>query len=201
VRTGNEKDIPFLFSRLLHEMRHLPQFRVMPSRLYFTYAHRIWEHHLTRCVVRIAYPKAYEENGKVFSGDTRQILGFVVAEPSNIGLVVHYAYTRLDYSTEKQRWVSWRQQGIAKALIEGMMEDFDMEEMVYTLMGSTVDKFPELGDKVYGEWSRKLTYNHALFWSLLPPKWETGIQATLDPEMREAFQEAKHLIVPLGGVM
>jgi hypothetical protein len=181
-------------------MRHLPQFRVMPSRLYFTYAHRIWEHHLTRCVVRIAYPDAYELEGNAVSGDTRQILGFIVAEPSNIGLISHYVYTRLDYSTEKQRWVSWRRQGIARALIEGMMKDFNMDEMIYTLMGSTVDKFPELGDKVYDDWSRVISYNHALFWSLLPPKWETGIEATLDPLLKESFQEAKHLTVPLGGV-
>jgi hypothetical protein len=81
-----------------------------------------------------------------------------------------------------------------------MMEDFGMSEVVYTLMGSTVDKFPELADKVYDDWSKVISYNHALFWTLLPPKWETGIEATIDPNMQEAFQEAKHLVVPLGGV-
>lgn len=179
-------------------MYALPQFKLMPSRLYFTYGHRIWEHHLTRCVVRVAYPAAYEKDGEVFSGDSRQILGFIVAEPSNIGLVIHYLYTRLDWSTKKNRWVSWRRQGIAKKLVTGMMEDFNMDEVVYTLRGSTVDKFPELADKVYDTWSRKLTYNHPLFWNLLPPKWETGIEATVDPRLRESFQEAKHLILPDG---
>jgi hypothetical protein len=193
---GNEKDIPFLFSRILHEMHSLPQFKCMPSRLYFTYAHRIWEHHLTRCVVRVAYPAAYEEDGEVISGDSRQILGFIVAEPSNIGLVIHYLYTRLDYSTKKNRWISYRRQGIAKKLVEGMMEDFGMKEVVYTLMGSTVDKFPELGDKVYDTWSKVLTYNHPLFWSLLPDKWERGIEATLDPKLRGSFEDAKHLVLP-----
>ena len=198
IRTGNEKDIPFLFSRILHEMHALPQFKVMPSRLYFTYAHRIWEHHLTRCVVRVAYPNPYEQDGKVVSGDTRQILGFIVAEPSNIGLVIHYLYTRLDWSTRKKRWVSWRRQGIAKKLVEGMMKDYGMDEVVYTLMGSTVDKFPELGDKVYDTWSKVLSYNHALFWTLLPDKWERGIEATINPEMRGALQETRHLILPDG---
>lgn len=181
-------------------MHSLPQFKCMPSRLYFTYAHRIWEHHLTRCIVRIAYPAPHEEDGNVVSGDTRQILGFIVAEPSNIGLVTHYLYTRLDYSTKKNRWVSYRRQGIARKLVEGMMHDFDgalgRKEVVYTLMGSTVDKFPELGDKVYDTWSKVLTYNHPLFWSLLPDKWERGIQATLDPKLRGSFEDAKRLVLP-----
>lgn len=179
-------------------MHALPQFKVMPSRLYYTYAHRIWEHHLTRCVVRVAYPDAYNKDDMVVSGDSKQILGFIVAEPSNIGLVIHYLYTRLDYSTRKKRWVSYRRQGIAKKLVTGMMEDFGMDEVVYTLMGSTVDKFPELGDKVYGDWSRKLTYNHPLFWTLLPDKWERGVEATIDPKLRGAMQDTRHLVLPDG---
>jgi len=178
-------------------MRGLPQFRAMPKALFYTYAHRIWEHHLTRCIVRVAYPEAFEQDGKVISGNTRQIVGFIVAEPTNIGLVVHQIYTRLDYNTSKFQWHTYRRQGIAKKLLKSMMDDFGMDKVIYTMEGRTLTKFPAFMDKVYDDWGEWLTYNHCLFWSLLPPKWETGIHATLDPALNKAFREGK-LDIPGG---
>lgn len=190
IRTGNQADIPFLFVRLQHEMRNLEQFRDIAEPLYYTYAHRIWEHHLTRCIVRVAYPEAYEREGKVISSRPDHILGFIVAEPTSIGLVIHFTYTRADFVHNLNRWRTYRKQGIAKKLLKGMMEDFGLNRAVYTLQGRSNRK-QSFREKL-NEWSESwLSYNHMLFWSLLPPKWEAGIQATVDPVLNKAFNKAE----------
>lgn len=165
------------------------QFRFMPKALYYTYAHRILEHHLTRAVVRVAYPEAWEEDGKTYSGNTRHIVGFIIADPSEIGLVIHYVYTRVDYDTrQKNVKGSYRQQGIAKRLVTSMMEDYGCDQAVYTLRGHDVDAEPWLKNKVDNEYLPWLTYNYMLFWTLLPPSWETGVMATLNPKMKDQIR-------------
>lgn len=174
---------------MLAEMRRMHQFRYMPKALFYTYAHRALEHHLTRAVVKVAYPDTWEENGKTYSGNTRHIVGFIIADPTEIGLVIHYVYTRKDYEPNSATVKgSYRMQGVARALVEGMMRDYECKEAIYTLRGQDVSAELELKEKVDKQWSHWLTYNHMLFWTLLPHEWEKGIVATLDPKMRDSIR-------------
>lgn len=164
----------------------------MPRSLYFPYVHRRLEHTLTRAIVRVAYPGAWEEDGKVYSGNTNHIVGFIVAEPSSIGLITHYVYTRRDYSQKGGRIEAcYRQQGIARALLEGMLKDYDKDHVTFTLWGQELVKSPAFFDKVTKGWGSKMTYNPELFTTLLPPKWEQGITATLDSRMAVAIHQQK----------
>lgn len=164
----------------------------MPRALYFPYMHRRLEHTLTRAVVRVAYPDAWEEDGKVYSGNSRHIIGFIVAEPSNIGLVVHYVYVRRDY-TPKGGLVKacYRRNGIGRALLEGMLKDYKQEDVVFTVWGQELWQSEGFFDKVTKEWSHRLTYNPELFTTLLPHQWERGIVATLDPDVARAIHKTE----------
>lgn len=156
--------------------------------------HRRLEHHLTRAVVRVAYPEAWEENGKVFSGNTKFILGYIIGEPSNVGLILHYLYTRRDYVPRGGAVKScYRRQGIAKKLLEGMMKDYDADHVVFTVWGQELVASWELMERVVkGDLAHKFTYNPELFMStLLPQGWEQGIPATLNPDMAKALHKTK----------
>lgn len=160
----------------------------MPRSLYFPYMHRRLEHTLTRAIVRIAYPEAFEENGKVFSGNTNHVLGFIVAEPSTIGLIMHYVYTRRDYAQKGGAIKAcYRGQGIARKLVDGMLKDYKQDHVVFTLWGQEL-KDPELSSKLFGQWKNLCTYNPELFTTLLPPQWEQGIAN----HMNEGVQQAVH---------
>ena len=177
---------------MLADIRQIPPWRQMPRSLYYPYVHRRLEHTFTRAVIRVAYPEAWEENGKVISGNMKHILGFVIADPSNIGLVLHYLYTRRDYAPKGGGIKAcYRRQGIAKKLMEGMIKDYEADHVIFTLWGQELVKSQTFFDKVTDEWSDKVTYNPELFTTLLPPKWEQGITATLDPQMADAYRQAR----------
>jgi hypothetical protein len=164
----------------------------MPRALYFPYMHRRLEHTLTRAVVRVAYPDAWEEDGKVFGGNSRHIIGFVVAEPSNIGLIVHYVYTRRDYAPKGGTIKAcYRRNGIAKRLVEGMLRDYQMDHIIFTIWGQEMWQSETFFQKVTEEWKDKLTYNPELFTTLLPYQWETGVAATLNPDVAKAIHRTK----------
>jgi GNAT superfamily N-acetyltransferase len=166
----------------------------MPRSLFYPYVHRRLEHTLTRAVVRVAYPGAFEENGKVFSGNTNHIIGFIVAEPSedpDVGLIMHYVYTRRDYSKKGGRIeADYRRQGIARKLIEGMKEDYKMDHVTFTLWGQEL-RDPEFSGRLFDDWKNLCTYNPELFNTLLPPKWEQGIVQTLNEGMAKAFNKSR----------
>jgi len=192
VRLANAGDIDFLFRRMLSELRQIAPWRQMPRSLYYPYMHRRLEHTLTRAVIRVAYPKAWEENGKVISGNLRHILGFIIADPSDIGLVVHYVYTRRDYTPKGGHIKAcYRKQGIGKKLLESMVRDYKADHIVFTLWGQELLIDQEFFNKIMVENASLFTYNPELFTTLLPEKWERGIVATLNPEEAMAFNKAK----------
>ena len=168
----------------------------MPRSLYYPYMHRRLEHTLTRAVVRIAYPDAWEEDGKVYSGNTRHILGFILAEPSqdnSVGLILHYLYTRRDYAPNGTGGVQacYRRQGIAKALLESMMRDYKMDHITFTIWGQELVRSDSLFDRLVNEWFRDMTYNPELFNTLLPPHWERGVAAAPNSNYAKAFWDQK----------
>jgi hypothetical protein len=199
IRPGQPDDIDFLFRRLLAELRRIHPWKRMPKSLYYNYMHRRLEHIVTQAVVRVAYPDAYEEGGKAYSGNTRHIIGFIVADVTNIGLVIHYVYTRRDYDlggdNHGRPSLCYRKQGVARALVESMLRDYKIapNEIIFTVHGQDLNRHKELDAKVRDEW--KMVYNPELFLSiLLPDGWETGIVATLDPSEKRAIRQTEQYV-------
>jgi len=164
----------------------------MPKVLYFPYMHRRLEHTFTRAIVRVAYPESWEQNGKVYSGNTDHILGFVIADPTKIGdLVIHYTYTRRDYEpTGGGITACYRKQGIARKLVQGMMDDYRMEHIVYTLWGQEF-RDPEFEHFVMTKNHDLMTYNPELFTTLLPHQWERGAPSAVTTRQSEEMYKAK----------
>ena len=168
----------------------------MPRSLYYPYMHRRLEHTLTRAIVRIAYPDAWEEGGQVYSGNTRHILGFILSEPSkepSVGLILHYLYTRRDYEPSGHGGIRacYRRQGIARMLLESMLRDYEQEHVTFTIWGQELSKSNDLFDRFCNDWFKKMTYNPELFNTLLPHKWEQGIPAATSTASAKAFWDEK----------
>lgn len=184
IRRGTADDVSFIFRRLLKDLRYSDLCRKVSHTLYYTYMHRAFEHYLTKGFVRIAYPNAYEEDGMVHSPNPTQIVGYLIADVTHIGLVVHHCYTRRDYAFDKSVARCYRGQGIAKKLITGLMDDYNLDKMTYTVRtpqfrGSHNAPFAYRIDK-----DRDIQYNPFLFFTLLPPGWETGALANMNEDMK-----------------
>ncbi len=174
IRNGTDDDVPFMFRRTMREMRSADFNRSVGNDIYYTYAHRAWEFHFTRAIVRIAYPMPFTRpDGFVAHGDSSTILGFVIAEPSNVGLVVHFTYVRRDVDSEGRIIRDYRSQGIAKSLIESMMKDYDQDLVIYTVR--TPQFFREEAFRTYVDRHSHIIHNPYLWFTLLPEGWETGI--------------------------
>lgn len=168
----------------------------MPRGTYFPYMHRRLEHIFTRAVIRIAYPAAWEEKGQVYSGNRNHILGFIVAEPTkepSVGLVVHYVYTRRDYSISGgDIHACYRRQGVARKLVESMLRDYKQERITFTIWGQELLADDKMFEKVTKEWVHTMSYNPELFMStMLPYQWERGIVGVADTRLAEGFHKAK----------
>ncbi len=182
---------------MLNDLRQIYPWRNMPRSLYYPYMHRRLEHTFTRAVVRIAYPEAWQDGERTFSGNTDHILGFIIADPSqdtSVGLILHYLYTRRDYSQHGGAILGcYRKQGIAKKLLEGMMHDYNVDHVTFTIWGQELVKSDSLLDKLRGEWKHKMTYNCELFNTLLPFQWERGLKAHQHKteDMAQAYADAR----------
>ena len=179
IRLGEADDVPFIMRRTLQDLRMTDFCRTVQNHLYYTYMHRAMEHTLTRAVVKVAYPQPrkikMEGSNMIRSSDPRRILGFLIADPTDIGLIVHYCYTRRSVNdTTKEVSEDYRKQGIAKKLIAGMMKDYKLNKIIYTQRSAQFrfdQPFRERIDK-----DEKISYNPWLFYTLLPAGWETGIR-------------------------
>jgi hypothetical protein len=169
----------------------------VPNGLYYTYMHRILEHTLTRSVVRVAYPAAYEENGEVYSGNTGHIIGFIVADVSAIGLIVHYVYVRTDYTEHGMPELTYTGQGIARTLLDGMLKDYKMDHVVYTIRSPFFRRNPNFAHRIDFEERNKYTYNPFLLFTLMPHQWERGIVASLNETEMKKYREVQAEYVPV----
>ena len=196
IRPGNADDIPFMFRRTLKDLRRSDFWTSMPNPLYYTYAHRGWEHHFVRCIVRVAYAGPHLlDDDTVKSGNTRHILGFIVAEVTAIGLVVHYCNVRRDYDTQGRITADYRRRGIATKLIQSFMDDYGDMKVTYT---NRTTMFRVHGDfRARVDDDPKFEYNPCLWFTLLPPGWETGILATLNPNLQTDFSKIESQGMPV----
>ena len=179
---------------MLNEIRQIHPWRNMPRSLYYPYVHRRLEHTLTRAIVRVAYADAFEEDGKVFSGNTNHIIGFIIAEPSTIGLVMHYLYTRRDYTRKGGKVdACYRKRGIAKKLLQGMLDDYRMDHVIFTLWGQEL-RDPNFSARLFDDWRSQCTYNPELFTTLMPPNWEQGIVSNLNMGVTTALHKTRAMV-------
>lgn len=180
VRKGAKDDVPFLFKRTLRDFRNAPLVHGMPDGLYHQYMHRALEHTFTRAVVLIAYPspKILKMDGSnvVRSSDTSKILGFIVADPTEVGLIVHYVNTRVSYDESGRLYEDYRRQGIATKLLDTMIDQFKLrEDRIYWTMRTPMFRYErDFRKKIQKD--KRFVYNPFLFFTLLPEGWETGIR-------------------------
>jgi hypothetical protein len=189
IRTAEKADVPFIFARTLRDQRNNPAFHGCPDGLYHQYFHRALEHTLTRAVTFIACPavKKVTIHGQdmVQSVDSRRILGFMIADPTELGLIVHHTYVRQSYNSHGTKTEDYRGLGIGQKLMDSMQREYALktDKVIYTL--KTAMFRYEKPFRVKLEQDSRFTFNPFLFWTLLPNGWETGIRKPSQQYMHE----------------
>lgn len=180
IRMADKRDVPFIFKRTLREMRNWPLVHGMKDGMFHQYTHRALESMLLRCVTLVAYPspKMITMNGSnmVRSGSPKRILGFLMCDPTEIGLVVHMLYVRRTFDDDGVMIDDYREKGVGKRLIEAAIEQFKLPDrkVFYTVKTAHFRYYPELRKRVEGD--ERLIYHPYLFFTLLEPGWEAGIR-------------------------
>jgi GNAT superfamily N-acetyltransferase len=196
IRPGFAEDVPFIFRRTLIDLRFSDFARGMTDKVFYTYMHRALEQYLPRAIVRVAYPDAQRKGHAVESADTRHILGFIIAEKTTIGLVVHYAHVRQDvHPMDRKRLIrDYRRQGIATKLLRAVQRDTQLEgkQVTYTyrtamFRGERNEAFARRIDS-----DPLFEYNGFLFFTLLPPGWETGRLPILNEDYKREINKTGH---------
>ena len=178
IRLGVADDVPYLMRRTLKDLRQTDFFRTVKNQLYYTYMHRAFEHVLTRSVVKIAFPDAkkirMEGSNMVRGADPKRILGFVIADPTDIGLVIHYCNVRRSVDDNKQVTEDYRRKGIARMLIQDLLDSYELKNIIYTQRTAMFRYDPPFRERI--DKDPIVTYNPFMFYTLLPPGWETGVK-------------------------
>jgi len=174
IRNANADDVGYIMSRTLKDLRNSDFCKGAPNDVAYLYLHRALEHHLTKDVVRVAYPTATKGTGNtVLQGDHKRILGYIIAMPSDLGLVVHYANTRKTFEEDGVIFEDYRQQGICKQLVQSLLRDYDLENVIYTQRTAQFRYDKPWRERV--DHDSNIEHNPWLFYTLLPPGWETGV--------------------------
>lgn len=180
VRLGERNDVKYLFNRTLRDLRNTPMVHGCPNGIFHQYMHRALEHTLTRAITFIAYPgphpvKVGDEN-MTRSGDPNRIIGYVVADPTPLGLIVHYANTRKSYNEHGTLYENYQRKGICTKIVQAMIKHYHLpdEKIRYTLKTAMFRYEKEFKRKL--EDDPRFEYNPFLFFTLLPPGWETGVR-------------------------
>jgi hypothetical protein len=180
IRVASEGDVAFFFTRALSDLRHCPAFQGCPDGLYHQYMHRALEHTLVRAITFVAYPlpKRITVNGSkmVRSSNASDIFGFVIADPTELGLVIHYANVRKTYNDHGTLTEDYRRLGIATKIVDAMFKQYEIknDNIIFTLKTPMFRYEKEFKWKLEKE--KRFTYNPFLFWTLLGDGWETGIR-------------------------
>jgi hypothetical protein len=187
-RLADDRDKSFLFRRSLAELRVSPAYRGVSNDTFYKYAHRALEHHLTRCPVHVAYPSGYiDENGEAVLGSSNNIVGFIVADPTNKGLIVHMLYTRRSFDKDGGITDDYRRLGIASRLVAHMRSIYELpEDLIYTFQPKMISSNEEFRERVQRD--RKTAFNPFMFFTMLPAHWEQGIRApSMGPAVDTGF--------------
>lgn len=180
VRLGASPDVAYMFKRSLQDLRNWILVHGMPDGLYHQYMHRALEHTFTRAITLIAYPKPaqlkMQGSNVVRSSDSSHILGFLVADPTDLGLVIHYMNTRKSYNDHGTLTEDFRRRGIARKLVETAIQQYKLrpDKIFYTLKTPMFRYEKAFREKIKND--KRFVYNPMLFFTLLPAGWETGIR-------------------------
>jgi hypothetical protein len=189
IRVAERTDVPYIFRRSLSDLRNCPAFAGCGNGLYHQYMHRALEHTLMRAITFVAYPAPQKiivkGQSMVRSSDSRRILGFVVADPTDLGLIVHTMNVRRSYDDDGKMTEDYRRLGIGKKMLEAMMREYKLptRKVIYTLKTSMFRYDREFKEKLKS--NSDITFNPFLFWTLLPEAWETGIRKPSQQYMHE----------------
>jgi len=180
IRVAEKSDVPYIFKRSLSDLRNCPAFHGCGNGLFHQYMHRALEHTLMRAVTFVAYPSPVgvivKGQKMVRSSDSRRILGYIVADPTDLGLIVHCANVRRTYNDHGTLTEDYRRLGIATKIANAMMKAYDLpnRKIIYTLKTSMFRYEKQFKERL--ESDENVTFNPFLYWTLLPEGWETGIR-------------------------
>ena len=180
IRLAERDDVAYMFTRALADLRNWVLVHGTPDGIYHQYTHRALEYTFMRAPILIAYPAPknvrMEGSTMVRHGNPRKILGFLVADPTEIGLVVHYMNVRRSQDDKGHITQNYRRKGIATKLLQTAIEQFKVRDdrIYWTLKTSMFRYHKEFRQKIFED--KRFVYNPFLFFTLLPDGWETGIR-------------------------
>jgi GNAT superfamily N-acetyltransferase len=188
IRVAAKTDVAYIFRRSLQDLRHCPTFNGCGNGLFHQYMHRALEHTLLRAVTYVAYPApttvTVQGQSMVKHPDSRKILGFLVADPLDLGVNVFTLNVRRTYNGDGTLVEDYRRRGIARKLIETMVREYKLPNKVIYGFETPVFRY-EKGFKrrVYDD--NDITCNPFLWHTLLHDGWETGIRKPSQQFMHE----------------
>lgn len=143
VRKAKAMDIPFLTNSWLESFREGHMVSCIPNRVYYAHHHSVIEQVMSKATVLVVCPET----------DPDIILAWMCFEKTDVGLVIHYAYTKR----------SFRRQGFCKRIYDFILE----EEKPELLMASHLTQVGRrLLEKIDG------IYNPYILFMDLPKDWQ-----------------------------
>jgi GNAT superfamily N-acetyltransferase len=189
IRVAGRSDVAYIFKRSLQDFRHCPAFAGCGNGIFHQYMHRAIEHTLMRAIVYVAYPSPEKViiggQAAVQHSDSRRILGFMVADPTDLGLHIFALNVRRTYDDGGKLTEDYRRLGIARKLIETMIREYKLptKRLIYGFETPIFRYQPEFKRRVHDD--PDITCNPFLWHTLLPDGWETGIRKPSQQHMAE----------------
>lgn len=137
IRPALLEDVPFIFSSWLKSYRDAPAVRGVPNSIYYAEQHRLIEKVFSSKNLRVYIACDKEE--------TTQIFGYLVAEVSESGPVLHWEYVKH----------SFRNFGVGKGLEKHLLEVCP-GPLTYTQAGKNCERLLK---------GREYIYNPFFIWS------------------------------------
>ena len=175
-RPGVNSDIDYIKSTWLHSYRNGEGVKDVPNSVYYDYENRALVHIIPRCSntggVVVAH-EALPESASFADRVDAPILGYIVAEPLEGALLVHFCYVRGYKRAGKKIGAEYRQRGIATALLAEIQRRLRAESqpVLYTYRTEACWKYFGFRQKLK---ELGITYMPYLKYTLLPSGWETG---------------------------
>ena len=189
IRIAGKADVAYIFRRSLQDLRHCPAFKGCGNGIFHQYMHRAMEHTLMRAITYVAYPSPTKVivNGQamVQHSDSRRILGFMVADPTDLGVNIFTLNVRRTYDDNGKMTEDYRRKGIATKMIETMIREYKLptRRVIYGFETPIFKYEHEFRAKIRADDS--ISCNPFLWHTLLPQGWETGIRAPSQQYMHE----------------
>ena len=175
-RPGVGEDVKYLKATWLHGFRDGEGVRDVPNSIYYDYEGTIMQHTIPRCSnangVIVAY-EALPEGTSFLDTVEAPIIGYIVAEAMKDALLIHYVYAKGHERPGKKHGKQFRNQGVARALIERAQTQLQCKGLPIRYTYRTPDCWQNYGWRTY---LRRInaTYVPYLKFTLLPSGWETG---------------------------